>query len=59
MTPLPTLPNGQQLSALQVSINPPRYVYGDAAVLAWLRTELIERTSSGMPHPQNNPVNWR
>lgn len=58
MTPLPIF-NGMQLSALQVSVNPPRFVYGDPSVLAWLRLELLRRESSGMPRPQDVPVNWR
>lgn len=56
---LPLHPSGQQLSALQVSMNPPRFVYGEPDVLEWLRNELMERTSSGMPRPQDKPVNWR
>lgn len=59
MTPLPVLPNGQQLGALQVSVAPPRYVYGDPTVLNWLRLELLKRDSTGMPRPQDTQVNWR
>lgn len=44
---------------MQVSINPPRFVYGEPDVLIWLRNELMERTSSGMPPPESRPVNWR
>jgi hypothetical protein len=58
MTPLPIL-NGVPLSALQVSTVPARFVYGDQAVLTWLRLELLKRESAGMPRPQDAPVNWR
>lgn len=58
MSVLPIL-NGKQLGAMQVSVSPPRYVYGDPAVLEWIRLELLKRESTGMPRPQDNPVNWR
>lgn len=60
MPPLSELPilHGVPLAAMRVSVSPERYVYGDPKVLAWLRGELLERKSEGMPPPGGMP-NWR
>lgn len=57
---LPTMPDGSELSSLQISADPPHYVYGDPIVLAWLAGELTRRESQGMPEdPLDRMPRWR
>lgn len=56
---LPTMPDGTKIGAMQVSLVPPRFIYGTPDVLEWLRAELVRRESIGMPPPQDTMPNWR